>query len=169
MKAKSEQLKRKNGEEAFLKSVLASDGPSKRTLFDVLSDLGIELPRPKKMKDRALTAKLWELIQALLGQSIVLCNTDHLSDRELYRLLWDDVLHKSFVISTHYTLYVDMTTTGVDGGMPIYLKYYATEAQRRIYSEFYPSFKMPRHVEPPCRRDHLILDVAPQARKRPVN
>jgi hypothetical protein len=47
--------------------------------------------------------------------------------------------------------------------MPIYLKYYATETQRKMYSEFYPAFKMPKHVEPPCRRDHLIPDLPPQA------
>jgi len=168
MKAKSEQLKRRNGEEAFLESVLSADGLSKRTLLDMLSELSIDLPRPKKLKDRELTAKLWQVIHALLGQSIVLCNTDHLSDRELYTLLWGEVLHKPFVISPHYTLYVDMTKTGVDGGMPIYLKYYATEAQRKMYSEFYPAFKMPRHIAPPCRRDHLIPDVPPQA-SRQVN
>jgi hypothetical protein len=166
MKAKTEQLKRRNGEEAFLESVFSGGGLSKRTLLDVLSELSIELPRPKKLKDRELTAKLWEVIHALLGQSIVLCNTDHLSDRELYTLLWNEILRKPFVISPHYTLYVDMTKTGVDGGMPIYLKYYATETQRKMYSEFYPAFKMPKHVEPSCRRDHLIPDLPPQARRQ---
>jgi len=165
MKAKSEQMKRRNGEEASLDSVLSADALSKRTLLDVLSELSIDLPRPKKLKDRELTAKLWQVIHALLGQSIVLCNTDHLSDRELYTLLWGEVLHKPFVISPHYTLHVDMTKTGADGGMPIYLKYYASEAQRKMYSEFYPAFKMPKQIAPPCRRDHLIPDVPPQARR----
>jgi hypothetical protein len=169
MKVKGEQLIRKNGEAAFLETAVTYEESSKRALFDVLAELRIELPRPKKMKDRELTAKLWELIHALLGQSIVLCNTDHLSDRELYTLLWNETLHKSFVRSPHYTLYIDMTKTGDDGGMPIYLKYYATEAQRKMYSEFYPAFKMPMHVEPPCRRDHLIPDVLPQARRKHVN
>src|SRR5262249_7783249 len=72
MKAKSEQMKRRNGEEASLDSVLSADGLSKRTLLDVLSELSIDLPRPKKLKDRELTAKLWQVIHALLGQSIVL-------------------------------------------------------------------------------------------------
>ena len=52
MKAKTEHLKRRNGEEAFLESVLSGDGFSKRTLLDVLSELSVELPRPKKLKDR---------------------------------------------------------------------------------------------------------------------
>src|SRR5262245_40433127 len=102
----------------------------KRTLIDLLGELGIELPRPKTLTDRELTVKLWEVINALLGQSIVLGNTDHLSDRELYTLLWNETLREEYVISPHYTLHIDMTKTGIDNGMPIYLKYYATEEQR---------------------------------------
>ena len=150
-------------------SVVSGDGSCKRTLFDVLTKLKIELPPPEKLTNRRLTAKLWEVIHALLDQSIVLGNTDHLSDRELYKLLWKETLHKQFAISRHYTLEVDMTKTGVDDGMPIYLKYYASEAQRRMYSQFYPRFKMPKHVEPPRRRDHLIPDVPPQSRRKRVN
>ena len=141
----------------------------KRTLIDLLGELGIELPRPKKLTDRELTVKLWEVIHALLGQSIVLGNTDHLSDRELYTLLWNETLREEYVISPHYTLNVDMTKTGIDNGMPIYLKYYASEEQRRMYSDVYPDFKMPEHVDPPRRRDHLIPDVASQVNKKHVN
>jgi hypothetical protein len=141
----------------------------KRTLFDLLTELNIELPRPQALTNRRLTAKLWEVIHALLAQSIVIGNTDHLSDRELYALLWNETLQKQFVISRHYTLHIDMTKTGPNDGMPIYLKYYASEAQRQMYSQFYPEFKMPKHVEPPRRRDHLIPDVAPQGRRRHVN
>jgi len=153
-------------EEAFLEHVLAFETAPERTLFDVLGDLGIELPRPKKLTDRELTAKLWEVIRSLLKQSIVLCNTDHLTDRELYDLLWNDTLRKEFVISSHFTLHIDMTETGVEDGMPTYLTYYASEAQRQEYLEAYPDFKMPRHVEPPLRRDHLIPDVPPMSSKR---
>src|SRR5262245_12453813 len=141
----------------------------KRTLIDLLGELGIELPRPKKLTDRELTAKLWEVIHALLGQSIVLGNTDHLSDRELYSLLWNETLREEYLISPHYILHIDMTKTGIDNGMPIYLKYYATESQRRMYSDVYPDFKMPDHVDPPRRRDHLIPDGASPVDKKYVN
>jgi hypothetical protein len=150
-------------------SVLPVDDSPKRTLLDVLTELNIKLPRPQKLTNRRLKEKLWELIDALLAQSIVLGNTDHLSDRKLYTLLWNETLHKQFVISPHYTLHVDMTKTGINDGMPIYLKYYASEAQRRMYSQFYPGFKMPKHIEPPQRRDHLIPDVPPQSQRRHVH
>ncbi len=141
----------------------------KRTLFNVLGELGIDLPRPKSLKDRELTAKLWEVIHALLRQFVVLCNTDHLSDRELYTLLWNETLREEYVVSSHYTLHIDMTKTGVDAGMPIYLKYYASEEQRKMYLRAHPDFKMPLHIEPPRRRDHLIPDNPSEASKKHLN
>jgi len=53
--------------------------------------------------------------------------------------------------------------------MSIYLKYYATEEQRQLYSQVYPDFKMPEHVEPPRRRDHLIPDDPSRVNKKHVN
>ncbi|PYS34382.1 MAG: hypothetical protein DMG14_29620 [Acidobacteria bacterium] len=156
-------------EEAFLENVLAHETSPKRTLLDVLGESGVEVPRPKKLTDGELTAKLWEVIYTLLRQSIVIGNTDDLSDRELYTLLWNETLRQEFIISPRYTLYIDMTRTGVDGGMPVYLKYYASEAQRNLYLEAYPDFKMPEHVDPPRRRDHLIPDVPRRMNKKHVN
>jgi hypothetical protein len=138
-------------------------------LADVLNDSGIDLPRPKKLTDREVTAKLWEVIHALLAQSVVLCNTDHLSDRELYGLLWNETLLQEFVISPHYALYIDMTRTGLDDGIPTYLQYYASEGQRQLYADIYPDFKMPARLEPPPRRDHLIPDIASNLTKKRVN
>ena len=146
-------------EEAFLSSVLAFETSPKRTLMDLLSELGIELPRPRKVSDSELTAKLWEVIHALLSRAVVLCNTDHLSDREFYTQLWHETLRQEFVICPHYTIHIDMTRSGIDDGMATYLKYYASEEQRQMYAEVYPDFEMPAHVEPPPRRDHLIPDV----------
>ena len=162
MKTKSERWERRNGKATAERFV-------KRTLFEVLDQLRIELPKPKKLTDAQLTAKLWEVIRALLGESVVLCNTDHLTDRELYALLWSETLRNEFVISSHYTLHIDMTKTGADGGMPIYLKYYATDAQRKMYSDWYPDFEMPEHVEPPPRRDHLIPDIPTQVSNKHLN
>jgi hypothetical protein len=142
--------------EAFLESVLAFESSSPRRLLDVLRESGVELPQPRKLTGKALTSKLWEVIHALLARSVLLCNTDHLSDRTLYTLLWKKTLRTEFVISSRHTLNIDMTDTGGDTGMAIYLKYYATEEQRQMYSEVYPNFKMPHHVDPPKRRDHLI-------------
>jgi hypothetical protein len=148
-------------EEAFLESVLAFETAPKRILFELLSETGTDLPRPTRLTEGELTAKLWEVIRALLSRNIVPANTDHLSDRELYTLLWNETLREEFVISPTSTLHLDMTRTGIDDGMLIYLRYYASEEQRELYSELFPELEMPPHVEPPPRRDHLIPDGPP--------
>jgi hypothetical protein len=139
------------------------------TLAEVLGDLAVELPSPARLKKRELMATLWKVIHALLAQSIVLCNTDHLSDLELYTLLWNETLREEFVICPYCTLHIDMTKTGTDDGIPIYLKYYASEEQRKVYRDFRPDFKMPEHVEPPKRRDHLIPDIPSPIGRNRVN
>lgn len=148
-------------EEAFLESLLTFETAPKQILFELLTETGIDLPRPTRLTDGELTAKLWEVIRALLSRNIVLANTDHLSDRELYTLLWNETLREELILSPTNTLHLDMTRTGIDDGMPIYLRYYASEEQREMYSELYPEFEMPPHVEPPQRRDHLIPDGSP--------
>jgi hypothetical protein len=124
--------------------------------IDLLKEAGMELPPPDKLADKQLIAKLWEVIHALLARSIIISNTDHLDDRQLYTLLWKEVLREEYVISPNHAVYIDVTRTGPDDGMVTYLKYYATESQRELYSEIHPEFKLPEHVEPPRRRDHLI-------------
>lgn len=156
-------------EEAILERVLAFETSPKRTLIDVLADLGIDLPRPRKLADGELTAKLWEVIHALLSQFIVLTHTDHLSDRQLYTVLWNETLRKLYVISPRYAIYIDITRTGIDDGMPIYLKYYATESQRHMYTQMHPEFKMPEHVDAPRRRDHLMPRDPSQVGEKHVN
>ena len=62
-----------------------------------------------------------------------------------------------------------MTRACVDDGMPVYLKYYASEEQRHLYAQVYPDFEMPEHVDPLCRRDHLIPDDPPQVAGKKLN
>ena len=160
-------------EETFLERVLAFETSPKRTLFDVLGDFRIVAPPPKDLKDKQLTPRLWEVINALLLRDIVICNTDHLSDRELYEQLWNDTLREEFVIcppELEYILRIDMTRTRAeDQGIPIYLKYYASDEQRKSYAQTYPDRPLPKHVEPPRRRDHLIPDEPTHCAKKPVN
>ena len=107
-----------------------------------------------------------------MARYIVLGNTDHLSDRELYTLLWKETLREEFVIcppELQHTLRIDMTKTGEDDGIPIYLKYYASETDRRLYARTYPGRELPEHVKPPRRRDHLIPDDPSTWNKKHVN
>ena len=153
-------------EVAFLESVLAFETSRKRTLFELLEESGIGLLSPQQLAGQQLTEKLWDVIHALCGHSVILCNTDHLSDRELYVLLWNDTLRNRCIGSPQHVLRLDMTENGRDDGMARYLKYYASDGQRQMYADVYPKFKMPPHVDPPRRRDHLIPDAPHKSRKQ---
>jgi hypothetical protein len=156
-------------DQPFVDPVRAFERYPKRTLWDLLSEAAIELPPPEKLSDTELSAKLWEIIHGLLARFIVMGNTDHLTDRELYVLLWNTTLRQEFLILPRHTIQIDCTKTGAANDMSVYLKYYATEEQRRLYMHAYPDFKMPEHVEPPRRRDHLIPDDPSRVKTKQVS
>src|SRR5688500_4327443 len=52
----------------------------------------LRLPNPSSLNDEELHEVLWDTIQKLYDKHIVLDFTDHLSDRQLYRLIYCDIL-----------------------------------------------------------------------------
>jgi hypothetical protein len=72
----------------------ASMGIVEAIPFDLIVAAGTELPAPDTMDDAQLSGKLQEMIDGLTYLRIALSSTDHLSDRELYTLLWRDELRK---------------------------------------------------------------------------
>jgi hypothetical protein len=144
-------------EEAFLKSVLAYEIAPKRTLMEAVTESGVIVPAPDDVPDTALSAKLWEVIHGLLALHVSIGNTDHLSDRALYTLLYNETLDVEVVVGMGQTMTIDMTETGsYEDGLRTYLTYYASEKERRRYARIFPKMYMPPHCDPPNRRDHLI-------------
>jgi hypothetical protein len=144
-------------EEAFLRSVLAYEIAPKKALIDALVESGVSVPAPADLPDHVLSSKLWEVIHGLLALGITIGNTDHLSDRALYAVLYDETLHTEFAVGFKQTMQIDMTETGnYEDGLRTYLTYYATEKERRKYAKMFPKLLIPPHCEPPKRRDHLI-------------
>ena len=80
-------------EEAFLKSVLAYEIAPKKPLMEALVESGATLPAPEDLSDTELSRKLWEVIHGLLALRVSIGNTDHLCDRALYTLLYNETLH----------------------------------------------------------------------------
>jgi hypothetical protein len=157
--------------ERFLESVLAFEEAEPVALFDELAKMGLQLQAPEEMNDVQLNSKLWEVIRCMSLLGSYLHNTDHLSDRELYRRLWSELLREPSVLLPHnqnYAEHIDIIGTGSEEDIQLYLKYYADEEARQHWAEEFTDDPIPPHEPPPFDRDRL-LPQAPNENPQPVS
>lgn len=132
-----------------------------RCLFDILPEAGILLPPPKQLDDGQLTEKLWEVIDALAHHGTFLQNTDHLSDRQLYAELWNDLLREEPFEPVPEDLgqgfcFIDLVGSGSEEDIHLLLKHYADESFRQSWQKDWPDDPIPDHEDPPYDRDRLL-------------
>jgi hypothetical protein len=156
-------------EEEFLEHILFMEGVDEQPLFDELECGGVPLPPPKALDDVQLQTKLWEVIHAmaLLGQYLL--RTDHLSDRQLYELLWDRILREPTSIcpnNPNAACYIDILGGCSEEDLQLNLKYYADEEERLAWAEEFPDDFIPPHEDPPFDRDRYLPEP-PYAYTRP--
>jgi hypothetical protein len=148
---------------------MAAFEEQEENLFDALTEAGVSLPPPDDLDDSQVTAKLWEVIDAMALRRNFVYNTDHLSDRQLYAELWNDVLREPFVPMPvpedigQGCFFIDMVGSGSEEHLFLQLKHYADEEYRRIWLEDWPDDPMPDHEDPPYDRDRLLPQ--PESRK----
>jgi hypothetical protein len=150
----SEEIK-----EQFKKNVAAFEQAKWNQPFQVLVGSGISLPSPGELAEIKLNAKLWEVINALSLVGIYLEHTDHLSDRELYVLLWNDLLREEMVFQSgdmNLACYIDLIGSGSEEDNNIYLKYYADDNDRILWIKEFPDAIMPGRELLPFDRDRLL-------------
>lgn len=143
----------------FRMSVAAYEQAPWTTHFQELVDAGVELPAPESMDDRKLAAKLSEVIDALARLRVFLSQTDHLSDRKLYTLLWGDTLRepvKDVPLDESSAWHIDLLSGGGEEDTRLYMKYYADEETRRRWLADFPDDEVPPHEEPPYDRDRHL-------------
>ncbi|MEM8945272.1 MAG: hypothetical protein AAGD11_08825 [Planctomycetota bacterium] len=111
----------------------------------------LKIASPDSLDDQQLTAALYETIELLFDKRIVLDFTDHLSDRELYCLIYRDILpaHEKLIDRQHNYLHWDCANT--DGDPDTWLRYYASEADRQAWVEETEGY-LPRVEVPPFAR-----------------
>src|SRR5215510_5030353 len=125
----------------FWKQVVAFEQATPVVLFEILSEGGLSIPAPEDVSDDHLTVKLWDVLNGLALLGVYLHNTDHLSDRELYVYLWDEVLREEAVIFPNdpdFACHYDLVGSGSEEDMFLYLKYYADAKERRQWAKEWP-------------------------------
>lgn len=114
--------------------------------------------------------KLWDVIHGLAQLGAFLHHTDHLSDRDLYIYLWTDALRESTVLMPENpacSWHIDPVGSGSEEDIRLYLKYYASNRERRDWLKDWPTDPMPGREKPPYDRDRR-LPVAEGRREAPV-
>jgi hypothetical protein len=111
----------------------------------------LRLPRPDALSDEDLHEILGNVIGKLYGRRIVLDFTDHLSDRELYCLIFRDILPAREKKIDWPANYLHWDCTGPSGDPEVWLRYYASDEERQDWSEQYRQ-PLPPQATPPYPR-----------------
>jgi hypothetical protein len=93
----------------------------------------LQLPIPEELTDAQLHERLWHTIHALYEKRVALNFTDHLSDRQLYCLLYRDILpaaEKKLDIPKNF---LHWHCLDIDEDPQTWLRYYATPEEREMW------------------------------------
>jgi hypothetical protein len=107
----------------------------------------LEIPSPDHLDDEELTLVLNQTIERLFSQRVVLRYTDHLSDRDLYKIIYRDVL-------TCCEKKVDLPGKSLEWRCvednETWMRFYANAVDRRRYQEEHdveiPPSETPQHT-----------------------
>lgn len=108
-------------------------------------------PRPDVLSDGDLHEILHDVIGKLVEKRIVLDFTDHLSDRQLYTLIYRDILPSREKKIDTGTNYLHWDCAGAGGDPEIWLRFYASDEERRAWAETYRQ-PLPQRSRPPYPR-----------------
>jgi len=139
-------------ENEFLASILAWERAPVLPICEWF-DPPLVLPNPATINDATVHDILWEAIHKLYARHIVLDFTEHLSDRELYSLLYRDILPSAEKKIDLPRNYLHWDCADIDGSdIPdIWLRYYATNEEREVWAEE-TSLPLPPAELPPYPR-----------------
>ncbi len=94
-------------------------------------------PRPDALSDEDLHTILWDVIHKLASQRIILDFADHLSDRDLYCLIFRDILPAREKKVDRPSNYIHWDCTGPGSDPEVWLRYYATDEERERWADTY--------------------------------
>lgn len=143
---------------AFLEQVYAMESQPNITHAHQLIAKGVPLPPPDTLSDTELHDKLWEVIHKLAELRVFLENTNHLTDRELYELLWTDLLNEftwDMSDSVNGAMHLDIIGSGSEEDTAIWLSYYASDFDRESWQDEFED-----EVLPPRKAHKVDRDAA---------
>lgn len=108
----------------------------------------LEIPAPDSIDDKELDKLLGQTVERLYSERVVLRFTDHLSNRELYKIIYRDILpccEKKVEIAGKYLEWRCIEDTET------WLIYYADAVERRRYQEEH-DIDLPETMKPRFKR-----------------
>ena len=109
------------------------------------------LPHPDRLSQHQLSLVLNATIEKLFEKRIVLDFTDHLSDYQLYGLIFRDILPSHEKMLERRTNYLHWDCANMEENPDVWLRYYASRAEREMWAEENDQ-PLPPHDEPPFKR-----------------
>ena len=145
-------------EEIFLERAREFEKAEVDTNFNRLVQRGIQMIPPAELGDRDLRVKLQEVLRALAAIRCFLHDTNHLSDRALYTWLWSEGLREETpdMAQLGGAWHTSPIGSGNDEDTAIFLKYYASEKERRCWHKEFPNDALPPHCSLPYDRDQSL-------------
>ena len=109
----------------------------------------LSLPAPGRLNDEQLLQVLENVVEKLFEKKLILDFADHLSDRELYTLIYRDILpsREKNLQSRNGFIHWDCSC----GDDEIWLRYYASDDEREQYQECTGELLPPKEVPPHYR------------------
>jgi hypothetical protein len=125
--------------------------------LEVLRGRGIDIPAEPQADEAELRATLLEIVEGMADIGMMLEDTDHFRDAELYRYLVDDALLVEMMLSPaggHW--HISPIGSGSEEDNEIYLRYYADDEYREQWQRDF-SDALPPKEKPPYDRDRFLL------------
>jgi hypothetical protein len=145
--------------EQFWQQVVAFEEGPFTTVSRTLEEEGIVFPQADALDDAQLHDRLWEMIHALARlRHFIHGGTNHLSDRELYLRLYEQILPAEIPdvpLSKDGAWHIDFISNS-DVEVMDWLRYYADEKERQDWLQQFPEDELPPHEEPAYDRDRFL-------------
>lgn len=145
--------------EEFWKHVVEFERAPLVTTHQKLEAAGLPMPPDSQLSDEALHTRLWQIIEWLAARQTFLYDTDHLSDRELYRYLREEGFTEPIPDLSPQSMmrhHLSPIGSGNEKDTWINFRFYADEDSRRSWMEQFPDYEMPPREPAPYNRDHLL-------------